>query len=70
MFNKVFFIFILQGFKRKTLAVTVDGRLPEDVTAKDIVLAVIAKIGTAGGQGYVIEFRGTAIQALSRWKLE
>ena len=49
----------------KTLAVTVDGQLPEGVTAKDIVLAVIAKIGTAGGQGYVIEFRGTAIEALS-----
>jgi len=49
----------------KTLAVTVDGELPEGVTAKDIVLAVIAKVGTAGGQGYVIEFRGTAIQALS-----
>jgi len=49
----------------QTLAVTVDGELPEDVTAKDIVLAVIAKIGTAGGQGYVIEFRGSAIQSLS-----
>ncbi len=49
----------------KTLAVTVDGELPQGVTAKDIVLAVIAKIGTAGGQGYVIEFRGTAIRALS-----
>ena len=49
----------------QTLAVTVDGELPEGVTAKDIVLAVIAKIGTGGGQGYVIEFRGTAIQALS-----
>jgi len=49
----------------QTLAVTVDGELPEGVTAKDIVLAIIAKIGTAGGQGYVIEFRGTAIQALS-----
>ncbi len=49
----------------KTLAVNVDGQLPEDVTAKDIVLAVIARIGTAGGQGYVIEFRGTAIEALS-----
>src|SRR5674476_165604 len=44
---------------------TVDVELAEGVTAKDIVLAVIAKIGTAGGQGYVIEFRGTAIQALS-----
>ncbi|MHB8276007.1 MAG: 3-isopropylmalate dehydratase large subunit, partial [Dermatophilaceae bacterium] len=49
----------------QTLAVTVDGELAEGVTAKDIILAVIAKIGTAGGQGYVIEFRGTAIQALS-----
>ncbi|MEP7193085.1 MAG: 3-isopropylmalate dehydratase large subunit [Actinomycetota bacterium] len=49
----------------KTLAVTVDGVLPDGVTAKDVVLAVIAKVGTAGGQGYVIEFRGTAIQALS-----
>jgi 3-isopropylmalate/(R)-2-methylmalate dehydratase large subunit len=49
----------------RTMAVTVDGRLPEDVTAKDIVLSVIAKIGTAGGQGYVIEFRGSAIRALS-----
>jgi 3-isopropylmalate/(R)-2-methylmalate dehydratase large subunit len=49
----------------QTLAVTIDGELPEDVTAKDIVLAVISRIGTAGGQGYVIEFRGTAIQALS-----
>src|SRR5450631_3248509 len=49
----------------KTLAVNVDGELPEGVTAKDIVLAVIAKVGTAGGQGFVIEFRGTAIRALS-----
>jgi len=49
----------------RTLAVTVDGELPEGVTAKDIVLAVIARIGTAGGQGYVIEFRGAAIRALS-----
>ena len=53
----------LQPFR--TLAVTVEGELPAGVTAKDIVLAVIAKIGTAGGQGYVIEFRGTAIEALS-----
>ncbi len=49
----------------QTLAVTVDGELAEGVTAKDIVLAVIAEIGTGGGQGYVIEFRGTAIRALS-----
>jgi 3-isopropylmalate/(R)-2-methylmalate dehydratase large subunit len=49
----------------RTLAVNVDGELPVGVTAKDVVLAVIAKIGTGGGQGYVLEYRGSAIQALS-----
>ncbi len=49
----------------KTMAVNIDGTLPEGVSAKDIVLAVIAKIGTGGGQGHVIEFRGSAISALS-----
>ena len=49
----------------RTLAVTIDGALSPGVTAKDIVLAVIAKIGTAGGQGHVIEYRGSAIRALS-----
>jgi len=49
----------------KTMAVTVEGELPADVTAKDIILAVIAKIGTNGGQGHVIEYRGGAIRALS-----
>src|SRR6476646_2273076 len=49
----------------RTLAVNVNGVLPDGVTAKDIVLAVIAKIGTGGGQGYVIEYRGSAIEALS-----
>ena len=49
----------------KTMAVTVEGELASGVTAKDIVLAVIAKIGTGGGQGYVIEYRGSAIRALS-----
>jgi 3-isopropylmalate/(R)-2-methylmalate dehydratase large subunit len=49
----------------KTLAVTVDGTLPPGVTAKDLILAVIAEIGTGGGQGYVIEYRGEAIRALS-----
>ncbi|MDN5768735.1 MAG: 3-isopropylmalate dehydratase large subunit [Humibacillus sp.] len=49
----------------RTLAVNVVGHLHEGVTAKDIVLAVIAKIGTGGGQGYVIEYRGEAIEALS-----
>ncbi|HEY9475262.1 MAG TPA: 3-isopropylmalate dehydratase large subunit [Mycobacteriales bacterium] len=49
----------------RTMAVTVTGRLRPGVTAKDIILAVIAKIGTGGGQGYVIEYRGEAIAALS-----
>ncbi|MDQ2755331.1 MAG: 3-isopropylmalate dehydratase large subunit [Actinomycetota bacterium] len=49
----------------RTLAVNVEGELAPGVTAKDIVLAVIAQIGTGGGQGYVIEFRGSAIRALS-----
>jgi 3-isopropylmalate/(R)-2-methylmalate dehydratase large subunit len=49
----------------KTMAVTVNGALPAGVTAKDIILAVIAKIGTGGGQGHVIEYRGEAIRNLS-----
>ncbi len=49
----------------KTMAVNVDGPLPVGVTAKDIILAVIAKIGTGGGQGYVLEYRGSTIEALS-----
>jgi 3-isopropylmalate/(R)-2-methylmalate dehydratase large subunit len=49
----------------KTMAITVDGELKPGVTAKDIILAVIAKIGTGGGQGYVLEYRGRAIEALS-----
>ncbi|MDX5318385.1 MAG: 3-isopropylmalate dehydratase large subunit, partial [Actinomycetes bacterium] len=49
----------------RTMAVTVTGSLQPGVTAKDIVLAVIAKIGAGGGQGHVIEYRGPAIEALS-----
>ena len=49
----------------KTLAITVDGALPDGVAAKDLILAVIARIGTGGGQGYVIEYRGEAIRRLS-----
>jgi 3-isopropylmalate/(R)-2-methylmalate dehydratase large subunit len=49
----------------KTMAVTVNGHLRDGVTAKDIILAVIAKIGTGGGQGYVLEYRGSAIRELS-----
>lgn len=49
----------------KTMAITVEGELKPGVTAKDIILAVIAKIGTGGGQGYVLEYRGSAIRSLS-----
>lgn len=49
----------------KTMAVNVDGELPPGVSAKDLILAVIAKIGTGGGQGHVIEYRGSAIESLS-----
>src|ERR1700719_3539708 len=49
----------------KTMAVNVDGELPPGVTAKDIILVVIAKIGTGGGQGHVIEYRGSTIRSLS-----
>lgn len=49
----------------KTMAVIVDGQLPPGVTSKDVILAVIAQIGTGGGQGYVIEYRGEAVRAMS-----
>ncbi|MGP5043883.1 3-isopropylmalate dehydratase large subunit [Glutamicibacter ardleyensis] len=49
----------------KTMSINVEGTLKSGVTAKDIILAVIAKIGTGGGQGYVLEYRGSAIRALS-----
>ena len=49
----------------KTMAINVEGELKPGVTAKDIILAVIAKIGTGGGQGYVLEYRGSAIRSLS-----
>jgi 3-isopropylmalate/(R)-2-methylmalate dehydratase large subunit len=49
----------------KTMAVTVNGALPNGVTAKDLVLTLIAHTGTGGGQGYVVEYRGPAIEALS-----
>lgn len=51
--------------KMKNLQVRVEGTLPFGVTAKDIVLAVIGKIGTAGGNGHALEFAGSAIRALS-----
>jgi 3-isopropylmalate/(R)-2-methylmalate dehydratase large subunit len=49
----------------RTMAVTVEGELPPGVTAKDVILTVIGRIGTGGGTGHVIEYRGTAIRALS-----
>ncbi|MEV4556462.1 3-isopropylmalate dehydratase large subunit [Kitasatospora sp. NPDC049285] len=49
----------------KTMAITVEGELPEGVTAKDLILAIITRIGTGGGQGYVLEYRGSAIRGLS-----
>jgi 3-isopropylmalate/(R)-2-methylmalate dehydratase large subunit len=51
--------------KAKNMLVRVDGQLPPHVTAKDIILAIIGEIGTAGGTGHVIEFAGEAIRALS-----
>ena len=53
--------------KPKTLAVEIDGRLPDGVTAKDLILGLIAHIGAGGATGHAIEYRGSAI-ARSRWK--
>jgi 3-isopropylmalate/(R)-2-methylmalate dehydratase large subunit len=55
----------LRARKMKNMAIKVDGQLQKGVTAKDVALAIIAKIGTAGGTGSVIEFMGTSIQSLS-----
>lgn len=49
----------------KTMAVTVDGDLPDGVTPKDVILAVIAKTGTGGGQGYMVEYRGSTFEQMS-----
>ncbi|MGV9415785.1 3-isopropylmalate dehydratase large subunit [Nocardia sp. NPDC003693] len=49
----------------KTMAINIEGALPEGVTSKDVILAVIAEIGTGGGQGYVLEYRGEAVRAMS-----
>jgi 3-isopropylmalate/(R)-2-methylmalate dehydratase large subunit len=51
--------------KPKTFAVNVEGRLPLGVTAKDLILAIIGKIGVSGGTGHVLEYRGSTIRALS-----
>ncbi|MDH3308528.1 MAG: 3-isopropylmalate dehydratase large subunit [Acidimicrobiia bacterium] len=55
----------LPQVKPKSMAITVDGELTPGVTAKDIILGIIARIGTAGATGHVIEYRGQAIEALS-----
>jgi 3-isopropylmalate/(R)-2-methylmalate dehydratase large subunit len=55
----------LQQARPRTMAVTVTGSLPDGVTAKDLVLNLIAHTGTGGGQGYVVEYRGQAIEELS-----
>jgi 3-isopropylmalate/(R)-2-methylmalate dehydratase large subunit len=55
----------LQQDRPRTMEVRIDGRLPRGVTAKDIILGVIGRIGTAGGTGYVVEYSGEAIRSLS-----
>ena len=55
----------LPQVRPKTMAITVDGELPAGVTAKDVILAIIGKIGTGGGIGSIIEYRGSAIRSLS-----
>ena len=55
----------LPQYRPKTMAVTITGRLADDSTAKDLVLALIAQVGTAGGRGHVVEYRGDAVRALS-----
>jgi len=55
----------LSQFKSKTMLVRVNGRRPRGVTAKDLILAIIGKIGISGGNGHVIEYAGDAIRALS-----
>jgi 3-isopropylmalate/(R)-2-methylmalate dehydratase large subunit len=55
----------LPQIKPKTMAITVNGALPAGVTSKDLILAIIAQIGTGGGQGYIVEYRGEAIRDLS-----
>ncbi|WP_020574792.1 3-isopropylmalate dehydratase large subunit [Actinopolymorpha alba] len=55
----------LPQVRPKTMAVNVDGELPEGVTPKDLVLALIAQVGTGGGQGHVVEYRGQAFRTMS-----
>src|ERR1700724_1648924 len=55
----------LPQIKPKTMAINVEGALPDGVSAKDLILAIIGQIGTGGGQGYIVEYRGAAIRSLS-----
>ena len=55
----------LPQIRPKTMAINVEGALPDGVTAKDLILAIIGQIGTGGGQGYIVEYRGEAIRSLS-----
>ncbi|MEA2902129.1 MAG: 3-isopropylmalate/(R)-2-methylmalate dehydratase large subunit [Actinomycetota bacterium] len=55
----------LPARRPQTMAITVDGDLPAGVTAKDVILTIIGRIGTGGGVGHIIEYRGSAIRALS-----
>src|SRR6202000_1722189 len=55
----------LPQVKPKTMAINVEGALPDGVSAKDLILAIIGQIGTGGGQGYIVEYRGEAIRSLS-----
>jgi 3-isopropylmalate/(R)-2-methylmalate dehydratase large subunit len=55
----------LPQIRPKTMAITVEGELPYGVTAKDLILAIITRIGTGGGQGHIVEYRGEAIRGLS-----
>src|ERR1700753_872312 len=55
----------LSQFKSKSMRIVYDGALPDGVTAKDLILAIIGQIGTGGGQGHIIEYRGEAVRSLS-----
>src|SRR6266700_1358378 len=55
----------LPQVKPKTMAINVEGALPDGVSAKDRILAIIGQVGTGGGQGFIVEYRGEAIRALS-----
>ena len=55
----------LPAMRPKTMSIEVNGDLPEGVTAKDVILAIIGKIGTGGGIGHIVEYRGSTIRSLS-----